>query len=54
MPNSTYACGTCNGGGLVPASNCNCSNGNVHVCSPQTCPSCGGAGWKTSTYRPCR
>lgn len=45
MPNHTYACGSCGGGGLVPATNCQCKHGSVHTCSPRACPRCNGTGW---------
>lgn len=51
MANSTYPCGTCGGGGLVPSANCRCGNGNVHTCSPRTCPRCGGSGWLSSSRK---
>ncbi|HEY1818919.1 MAG TPA: hypothetical protein VGG83_03245 [Trebonia sp.] len=40
---SAARCSRCGGGGLIPASNCQC-RGSRHTCSPATCPACHGSG----------
>ena len=41
--NSNDRCGTCGGGGLVPAPGCTCG-GNAHTCLPTICTVCNGSG----------